>query len=157
MEARRPGAVDASERPQEGNPVRVLDGFAAYRMMQRRIADAREHFDELAKLRRQLREHALEAARLGEVRGASIRRRAHLHVVVDADERTLALFDSRKKRINRSRIASFVVGLTLLLTSCGGGGQSNSVTPVSRKNYSITINGVSGNIQASTTATIIIE
>jgi len=69
----------------------------------------------------------------------------------------LALFDSRKKRINRSRIASFVVGLTFLLTSCGGGGQSSSVTPVSRKNYSITINGVSGTIQASTTATITIQ
>jgi 8-amino-7-oxononanoate synthase len=35
-----PDDVAAPERSQESNPVRVLDGFAAYRMMQRRIADA---------------------------------------------------------------------------------------------------------------------
>jgi 8-amino-7-oxononanoate synthase len=40
MDARKPGDVAASECPREDNPVRVLDGFAAYRMMQRRIADA---------------------------------------------------------------------------------------------------------------------
>ncbi len=34
------GDLAAPERLQDGNRVRVLDGFAAYRMMQRRIADA---------------------------------------------------------------------------------------------------------------------
>jgi len=77
----------------------------------------------------------------------------------------LALFDVKKKRVGRTRVASLVLSMAVLLSSCGGGGvgQSSSTTPavpvapVSRTAYTITINGVSGSIQGSTTETITIQ
>jgi hypothetical protein len=77
----------------------------------------------------------------------------------------LALFDAKKKRAGRTRVAGMLLSMAVLLSSCGGGGggQSRSITPavsvapVSRTAYTIIINGISGGIQGSTTATITIQ
>jgi hypothetical protein len=76
----------------------------------------------------------------------------------------LALFEIKKKRFGRTQVASMLLSITVLLSSCGGGGvQSSSnapavpVAPVSRMAYTITINAVSGSVQGFTTATITIQ
>jgi len=64
-----------------------------------------------------------------------------------------------RKVISRSRVASLWVVAAILLSSCGGGvsTQPNLVSSTGGKDYTITITGVSGTIQASTTQTITIQ
>ncbi len=71
----------------------------------------------------------------------------------------LALFEVQVKRIRRVGLVSIMLGMAILFGSCGGGGQPNSVDSVSvpGKTHTITINAVSGSVQASTTTTIIIK
>jgi hypothetical protein len=71
----------------------------------------------------------------------------------------LALFEVQLKRLRRVGLAGMVMGMAILLSSCGEGGQPNSLGSVSvaGKTHTITINAVSGSVQASTTTTITVK